>query len=211
MFVLWGVPVPPHSRPPNIPWGANRVWVYSGMSFPSWALPVTSHPRVPMPLSPHPTGRNSSLDPSGGAESHPQVPPRLHPPRWIPAPSPISTPGTGILRPVPAPAASGCSWRSLREQGMGWAAPGRAGGLFLPPSRRSRYLRWVRGRPGCRPGGTGWSWGAGSAPGTGTGSGGGTGAVSPGAAPGGSREGYPGGGAVPGHTCWSGRAWWTFP
>lgn len=88
MFVLCGVPVLPHSRPPNIPWGANRVWVYSGMFPPRPGL-SQSHliPVSPCPCPHIPPGGIPPWIPLGGPNPIPRFPPgsilhagsRLHP------------------------------------------------------------------------------------------------------------------------------------
>lgn len=175
MFVLWGSP--PIPDPPDIPRGANRVWVYSGV-FPhpevsqSHLIPMSPCPHVP-PGGIGPWirvgGGNPLLRPRPGSILRSRS--RLYPGH------PRRQRGFSGSQDVPGDHCGNRGWDEQR-----WAG----GGLSPPPSRRSRYLRWVRGRPGCRPGGTGWSWGVGSTPATGTGSAGGMGAVSPEAGPGGS-------------------------
>lgn len=196
MFVLWGVPVPsPIPDPP--PFHGVQTECGFILECPSHPGLSQSHliPVSPCPCPHIPPGGIPPWIPLGGPNPIPSFPPgsilhagfRLHP-RYPHRERGFC--GRCRLPPrqdVPGDHCGNREWDGQRRGGRG--------GLFPPPSRRSRYLRWVRVHPGCRPGGTGWSWGAGSAPGTGTGSGGGTGAVSPGAAPGGlSREGYPGGG-----------------
>lgn len=113
--------------------------------------PVTSHPRVPVLLSLHPLGglglRNWCPAPCWRGAPHPHVhaPPQLHLP-WQPQvlalpPKATLAQGMGLLQLVPAaPPGSGCSWKSLWEQGntvvgsVGW------GELQLVPPRDSRSL-----------------------------------------------------------------------
>lgn len=124
------VPPPPTAAPTPGWLPGPQIWGCS-------PLPVTFRPHVPVVLSVHPQGgpglRSWCLAPCWGGASCPHGPPQLHLPLQLQvlALPPSATPaqGMGLLWLVlVAPPGSGCSWKSLWEQGMlGWAALGWGG------------------------------------------------------------------------------------
>lgn len=124
------VPPPPTAAPTPGWLPGPQIWGCS-------PLPVTFRPHVPVVLSVHPQGgpglRSWCLAPCWGGASCPHGPPQLHLPLQLQvlALPPSATPAQGmgllwlVLVALPG---SGCSWKSLWEQGMlGWAALGWGG------------------------------------------------------------------------------------